>query len=189
MTGHAIDIAGRSLDIATLTCEDLRVHYQTLHNVHISGTRRNRVTEDRTGMKTNIGDIEISAWMDLIRGLITRLGETDLQEQLQRWVKENCAWLHTQEAVEQYALELHATRIFDDPMWIGYIGFNRQYRPEALMNADLIWGKRKCCGKSRQMTREHFEWMRSIIGGEEYCCDCGGHTSLVLTDPPEEGND
>lgn len=116
-----------------LSCEDLRVHHRTGQNVHISGSGRNRVTKYRFCVQTNIGDVEISVWMDLMRRLIIHLGETKLQEQLQQWVKENCAWVHTLEQVEQRSLELHAARIFDNPAWIGYIDFNRRYRPDLVL--------------------------------------------------------
>ena len=116
-----------------LTCEDLRVHHGTGRSVHISGSGRNRVTKYRTGIQTNIGDIEISVWMDLMQQVITWLCETELQEQLQQWVKENCAWVHTSEQVEQHSLELHAARIFDNPAWTGYIDFNRRYRPDLVI--------------------------------------------------------
>ena len=68
-----------------------------------------------------------------MRRLISRLGETELQEQLQQWVKENCAWVHTVEQVEQHSLELHAARVFDDPTWISYTDFNRRYRPDLVL--------------------------------------------------------
>lgn len=189
MKDNTLLIDGKNYDPETLTCADLRVHYGTGRSVLVSGSGRNRVTKYRTGFQTNIGDIEVSAWNDLMRTLITRLGEDALQRQLQQWLKEHCAWIHTSAEVEQEAQQLHASRIFDDPIWCDYIGFNRQYRPEILKTADLIWVKRKCCGYTHQMTREQFERMQSISGGEEYCHDCSDYTPLVLTDPPEEAGD
>lgn len=189
MTDHTIHIGGQNYDIDTLTCEDLRVQFRTGRDVHISGTGKKRVSRYRTGVLTNIGDIEISVWTDLMWRLIIRLGETEIQEQLQQWIKEHCAWVHTASQVEQNSLEFHAARTFDDPVWTDYIAFNRRYRSEVLKTADLVWVKRKCCGKIRQMTREHFEWIRSINGGNEYCHDCGDYTILALTDPPKEGDD
>ena len=177
-----------SFDAEKLTCEDLRVHYGTGRGVHISGTGKNRIIKYYAGFQTNIGDIEVSMWEDLMRSLVTRLREDALQDQLRQWVQENCAWIHTSAEIEREALQLHAMRIFDDPAWCGYIDFNRRYRPEVLEKADLLWVKRKCCGLTRLMTRKQFERKKSLTGGEEYCNDCGDYTSLDLTDPPEEND-
>ena len=133
MTDPAINHESQIYDVDALTCEDLRVHFRTGRNIHISGSGRNRISKYRTGVLTNIGDIDIAVWTDLMRRLIARLGETELQEQLQQWVKENCAWVHTVEQVEQYSLELHAARVFDDPTWISYTDFNRRYRPDLVL--------------------------------------------------------
>ena len=133
MTDHSISHEGQTYDIDALTCEDLRVHFGTGQAVRISGSGRNRISKYRTGVQTNIGDMETSVWMDLMRHLIARLGETELQEHLRQWVKENCAWIHTSEEVEQHSLELHAARIFDNPAWTGYMDFNRRYRPNLVL--------------------------------------------------------
>lgn len=186
---NTILIDGTRYNVESLTCEDLRVHHRTGRNVHISGTGRNRVSKYRAGIMTNIGDIEISVWKDLMRKVIVRLSETKLQEQLQYGLKDHCAWLRNPSAVEQDALELHASRIFDNPSWDAYIDFNRQYRPEVLERAALIWVQRKCCGKIIEMTIQQFEWRKSLNGGEVFCHDCGCHTPLVLIGPQKEGDD
>ena len=126
MTDHTISHEGQTYDIDALTCEDLRVHFRTGRVVCISGSGRNRITKYRTGVQTNIGDIETSVWVDLMRRLIAQLGETELQEQMQQWVKENCMWIHTSEEVEQHSLELHAARNFENPKWCGYNDFARR---------------------------------------------------------------
>lgn len=127
MRDNTLLIDGKSYDPDTLTCEDLKVHYGTGRVVHISGSGRNRTTRYRSGVKTNIGEIETSVWMDLMRRLISRLGETEIQDRLQRWAKENCAWLHTPTQIEVYALELHAARIFENPNWCGFVEFTGRH--------------------------------------------------------------
>lgn len=106
----------------SLTCEDLRVHYKTGRNM-VSGSGRSRTTKYRNGVQTNIGDIEVSVWRDLMRTFIVQHGENEIQEQLQHWAKENCAWLHTPAEIEEYALQLHASRSFENPNWCGYEEF------------------------------------------------------------------
>ncbi len=123
-----------------------------------------------------------------MRKVIARRSETELLEQLQHWVKEHCAWLRTETAVEHGALELHAARIFDDPLWGDYVDFNKQHRPEVLGKADLVWMKCKYCGHARQTTKENFERRLSLNGGEEFCHNCGRKTFLDLVDSQKEGD-
>ena len=132
MKDNTILIDGQNYDVDALTCEDLRPNYRTGRSVFISGSGKSCVKKYRTGVQTNIGDIEISVWMDLMRKLIVRLGETELQEQLQIWEKEKYVWVRTSAEIEQNTLELHALRSFDSPQWDDYIAFNRLYRSEIL---------------------------------------------------------
>ena len=130
-------IDGKSYAIQELTFAKLRVRYETGRSFLISGTGRDRKYGYRTGCMTEIGDIEVSVWMELVRCLIGCEGEQQLQNDLLSWVKKACPWLHTQAEQERYALSLHASRIFDCTEWAGYMAFNQQYRPE------LLQGKKK----------------------------------------------
>jgi len=111
-----------------LTFADLRAHFSTGRAYIKSGTGRDRVYGYRHGIMTDLGDIEESEWADLLMELIIRSGELHLHEQLKRWAKEHCAWLHTKQEVEQYTLKLHSARIFENPKWVAYELFNRAYR-------------------------------------------------------------
>lgn len=77
---------------------------------------------------TDVGDIELSKWRELVHGLIEKSHEQVLYEQLLKWVKDCCPFQHTREEIETYALELHASRIFDNPQWTAFDVFNQQYR-------------------------------------------------------------
>lgn len=117
---------------ADLTFEDLRAHFGTGRAFIKSGSGRDAVYGYRNGVMTDVGDIEESEWAQLMIALIKRSSEEGLQAQLRLWAKEHCAWLHTKKEVEMYALELHSSRIFDNPKWVDYELFNREYRPHAL---------------------------------------------------------
>ena len=114
-----------------LTFEDLAVKHFSGRSFLKSGEGRDKVYGYRHGVVTNLGDIEESEWCKLILGLITRSGELGLLEQLKPWAAAECPWLHTKREVGNYALELHACRIFDNPDWVSYELFNREYRPKA----------------------------------------------------------
>lgn len=114
-----------------LTFSDLRHHFGTGRAFIKSGSGRDAVYGYRCGVMTDIGDIEESEWMQLMMDLIKRSGEEDLQMQLRQWAKDRCAWLHTKKEIELYALELHSSRIFDNPKWVDFELFNTVYHSKA----------------------------------------------------------
>lgn len=98
--------------IEEMTFEDLCVHYGTGRAVLLSGEGRNKKYGYRHGCMTNLGDIELSRWQELAEALIARHGEEELQKRLLLQVEKKYPWLHTAEERKQYALELHAARLF-----------------------------------------------------------------------------
>ena len=112
----------------SVTFEDLSVHFFTGRSILLSGSGRDKKYSYRSGVMTDVGDIELSRWCELVRGLIKKANEQALHEQLLKWVKDCCPFQHTREEIEIYALELHASRIFDNPQWVAYDVFNQQYR-------------------------------------------------------------
>lgn len=125
-------INGMDYDIQKLTFAQLRVQFHTGRAFVVSGTGKDRKYGYRYGCMTEIGDIEISQWTELVQYLIERDGEQSLQKELVSWVAETCPWLHTQKERVDYALSLHASRIFDCEDWVDYAEFNRLYRPDVL---------------------------------------------------------
>ena len=67
---------------ADLTFEDLRAHFGTGRSYIKSGSGRDAVYGYRSGVMTNIGDIEENEWAQLMMDLVIRSGETALQEQI-----------------------------------------------------------------------------------------------------------
>lgn len=112
----------------SITFEDLRVHFFTGRSILLSGSGRDKKYTYRSGVMTDVGDIELSRWREIVHSLIDKAHEQKLHEQLLKWVKDCCPFQHTKEEIETYALELHASRIFDNPKWAAYDEFNRRYR-------------------------------------------------------------
>ena len=170
--------------IGELKFSDLRVHYGTGWAVHISGTGRNKKFRYRHGMMTNLGDLEIYEWKSLLNALIEHHGEQETQQQLRQWSRAECRWLHSEDEVEEYALSLHAARIFEDPAWAGYVPFNRQYRPEILETAKLVWIKTSCCPKAGQITEKQLE--KAVYMDYRICCPhCGRFGDFHVCTPEE----
>ena len=83
----------------------------------------------------------------MVRELIQEAGEEELFQQLLEWIRERILWLKTEKERENYALELHASRIFDKEEWVDFVPFNRKYRPDRLTSAGLVPVEADCCGK------------------------------------------
>ena len=111
-----------------VTFDNLRVHFFTGRSILLSGSGRDKKYSYRSGVMTDVGDIELSRWRELVHGLIEKAHEQTLHEQLLKWVKNCCPFQHTREEIETYALEIHASRLFDNPKWAAYDEFNRRYR-------------------------------------------------------------
>lgn len=61
------------IDLDTVSAEDLRIHFFTGRDESY-GRGRTKVTAYRTGVQTNLGDIEISVWIDAAKAAIHRNG-------------------------------------------------------------------------------------------------------------------
>ena len=118
-------VRAADLDVKKLTFEDLRYLHGTGRSYVISGTGHDRKTGYRTGVQTNVGDIEVSEWKELMKELIHRSGEDHLYRKLFQWVSQTTPWLHTKQEYELQALELHSARIFENPNWADYEAFKK----------------------------------------------------------------
>lgn len=176
-----------------ITFENLRARYGTFRSYVIRGEGRNRVYGSRVGVMTNLGDLEQKEWRQLAQQLIRENGETQLQAELLVWIPEHMPWLHTKAEQEQYSLELHMARIFDDPVWADYIPFNRKYRPEVLDSARLTWILTECCQTPAEVTEEQLQ--RAGEGSENTirCPICGRWSKfqrcLLATDKSNQKGD
>ena len=131
VNSDTISINGVEYRVSDLSFSDLSVHYFTGVAVRKLGDQHSKSSGYRNGVMTGIGDLEFPVWETLVRDLIHRSGEDELLNSLIAWL-EDAPRLRTKHEVELYALELHAGRIFDNPDWVDYAAFNRQYRPDKL---------------------------------------------------------
>ena len=103
------------------------------------------------------GDIEVTLWCELVRNLIEQYDEKKLFNHLKVWVIKSNQWLTNKPEVEIEALELHACRIFDNPLWVGYVEFNEKYRPEVLHGVELVWVVNQVETTPQRITRVKME--------------------------------
>lgn len=165
------------IDTSLLTFENLRSHYGTGESV-TTGTGRDKIRSYRTGMETNIGDIELSLWIRLVKDLIEQSGEQELYEKLKEYVSK-FGFVKTKDGLEEYALELFASRIFDNPEWVDYVPFNQKYRPEILRQAKLVTVVCSCCKQPGQITVERFNKAKETIP----CPVCGRYSQFTVSAP------
>ncbi len=165
------------------TFTQLRAHYGTGRSYVIRGEGRNRVYGYRKGIQCDAGDIEAHEWCRLVTELINQSGEQLLQQQLREFVKANY-WRMDKEELEIYALKLHVCRIFDDPVWVCFIKFNKIYRPEVLESTRLIWIETECCKAPGEIP--YIRFLKDQSGGMTCCPHCGRWSYFTV--PEETGN-
>lgn len=156
-----------------ITFENLRYHYGTGRAYTISGTGRNRVTGYREGVKTNLGDLEISEWMDLMQQLIEKSGEQAIYAALIEWLTEHNYRKASKSEIAREAMVQHSYRIFDNEEWVDFIPFNRRYRPQALSGVEIVKVFTSCCPKWSRITKRRMECDKSIYGSRITCPICG----------------
>lgn len=148
----------------------LRARYGTGRSYTIRGEGRYRECGYRSGIQCAAGDIEVHEWRRMVMALINQYGEQKLHQQLREFLKKHF-WKMDREALEHYALELHACRIFDDPLWVSFIEFNKAYRPNVLESTRLVWILPECCMAPGQIT--HARLLQDQSGERTCCPHCG----------------
>lgn len=116
--------------MSELSFATLRCRFQTGRSYVVSGTGRNRIYGYRNGVMCQLGDIERSEWIEMVKDMIRRSGEQKLYEQLLQHLKDHNYAKESKSELEFKALELQADRIFDNELWVDFLKFNSKYRPE-----------------------------------------------------------
>lgn len=172
------------INLDNVTFSDLRIHYRTGRAYLIRQEGRTKTYGYRKGMQTDLGDLEENTWVQLVSGLIQTSGEQQLQKGLLEWEQEHNYCHNSRKEMEIHVLELYTDRIFDNPLWVDYIPFNRKYRPEVLASAKLVWIQTECCKIPAQITQEQLEKNTSNTYGVP-CPLCGRWSAFHIC-PPEE---
>lgn len=120
------------INLAEITFISISKMYGTGRSFTVRNSQGDKKTHYRNGCMTAVGDIERSVWRQVVRELIIRENETELFQNLKCWLKDSKMVFRDENELEDYALDLHATRIFDRTEWVGYVDFNTKYRPEIL---------------------------------------------------------
>lgn len=172
-----------------LTFEDIRIHFFTGQAILVSGEGRNKTYRYRNGVATNVGDIQADEWGHIVRQLIVRYGEQELFHQLVDWIKKHCPWARNTSESERIALDYHVSRMPDNPLWCDYIPFNRKYRPDVLLKAEILQVQCVGCGNTFELTTERYKNICLCSSGKLYCDYCHGLMSIQHVSHCEEGHE
>ena len=142
------------LNLEEITFENMRWQYGTLLS-HCVGKRSEKKTYYTHCVKTSLGVITESVWYQLAELMVQRTHEEELFHHLLQFESEtphnSCFDFNK---LEHYTLELYIDRIFDHPGWVGFISFNRKYRPEYIKDMEFIQIKSDCCGAIGEVTED-----------------------------------
>ena len=163
-------------DLSTITFEDIRWQYRVFH-CNSTGAGRDKKYFPWRGAKTKLGEIEEHDWCQLAEAIIERAGETDLLKQLIQWCTEHNFTGDSAAEIRKEALQLHTSRIFDNPQWVGYLPFNKRYRPEIWDAANIVFVRMECCSEPGAVTQEQIN--RSYMG-QIACPHCGRWNTFTI---------
>lgn len=161
------------------TFEEICCRGGTGRSVWVSGTGRDKKFSYRTGITCALGDIETAEWKKMVQDTIAQAGEQKLFQQLLEFEREHNYCRRTKEELETHVLKLHSMRIFDDPLWVSYVAFNRKYRPEVLSSIKLVTVIPECCKKPGRITKARLD-SNSNGYAENYCPHCGRWTPIQI---------
>lgn len=109
--------------LSAVTFEDIRWQYGVFR-CNSTGAGRDKKYSPWRAVKTKLGEIEECDWCRLVEAVIERENEVPLLNALIQWCNEHNYVSASVSEMRKEALQLHASRIFDNPQWIGFIPFN-----------------------------------------------------------------
>lgn len=163
-------------DLSTITFEDIQWQYGVFR-CNSTGAGRDKKYFPWRGAKTKLGEIEERNWCRLAEAAIEHARETDLLKQLIQWCSEHNFTGASAAEIRREALQLHTSRIFDNPQWVGYLPFNKRYRPEIWDAANIVFVRMECCPEPGAVTQEQID--RSYMG-QIACPHCGRWNTFTI---------
>lgn len=143
------------VDPALITFNNLAVKYETGQSVYVRGTGRDKVCRYRNGKMTEIGDIEVSVWKELVNQLIKKNGNEELINHFREWIHDSIPWIRNDNHADEYAYELYVSQMNQNRTWWGYTRFNMIYCPERIENdSSLLQVLMNCCQKPCRVPAE-----------------------------------
>ncbi len=170
------------IDVSQIGFDQLRLRYY-VGRCHSRFSGRYKEYTYINYAQTDLGEIELPAWRKLAQQMIEYHHEEQLQEQLFEWVSEHNYCRNSKPELLQESLELHMSRIFDNPNWVGFVSFNQRYRPDILRQTELSWVEADCCKMPGLTTAAQVAGSKKREG--VICCPiCGRFSKFIVCDAP-----
>jgi hypothetical protein len=108
--------------------KNLRCKYRTgrsKRHTEINATKDKVTYIYEITVVTECGEFKEKEWEVLVEKQAKDLLEINILELLKGYSLNNLAWIKTEDEAYKYALELYASRIWENKEWLGYDGFNK----------------------------------------------------------------
>lgn len=107
---------------------DFRKTYEK-HSTHSYKDKNDKkISYSISQVITSSGVYEKDKWIILVNKKIEEKGEAHIFNMLVDYALKECAWISEVEEAKRYALNLYSSRIWEDPVWVGYEEFNRDLK-------------------------------------------------------------
>ena len=103
---ETILLCEKTYQLKEIRYEDLIILFHTGRNEYLGGTGSNKKYRYRTGVNTNLGDIEINEWETAVEKLIEFNGDTAHYNDIMQKIKIGFPWLKTDSDRKIFALDL-----------------------------------------------------------------------------------
>jgi len=153
--------AGASgINLETVTLEDLQYQYHA-----ISGKIGRYVTRS--------GGIEEKEFRRILEYIVLRDYDGWLVDSLEEYYQYDTSGCFAKDA-RWHALDAYLSGLQDNERWVGYLSFNRKYRPGLIKGRTFPIVEADCCQKPGPITQLQFD------EGRTTCPACGRFTGVKL---------
>lgn len=165
-----------------ISFSDVSLHFWTGRAITERGIGGQKKSSYRTGVQTDIGDIEVTEWESLVAALIEEAGEQSLYDALVVWLREHNYAKEKEKDLRQKAYDLHASRIFDNELWVDFITFNERFRPGVTDSVEIVEIIPVCCGRIGRATAKQLNDRYNLVRGSVSCPHCGRFSKYTFPD-------
>ncbi len=183
-----ISVDGKEYRVGDLTLKDIQFQVRTGRAVVRRGDGRNKEYAYRDGVKTPIGDIELSLWEEVARALISdKFNLAAEYDACEEWARRNAPWLKTDRDRDVYALDMVVSRLTENALWVEFVPFNAKYFPERLNTVPTVLVTLDCCMLPGEATAARVDYDTANGSGKTHCPLCGRWAKIINIEQVKRG--
>lgn len=100
-----------------------RYFHSSTKKVNTNDGKTIKVTKNYEDYSTPSGTFRKEVWIELVKEQVKANNEEDIYNRLVEYTRA-LPWLKKEKDIEQYALSLYSSRIFENDKWVSYREFN-----------------------------------------------------------------